>query len=171
LFQERVAEPPAEMTAIERLEYRKICPKDVEECLTGPYKDVRPRTFEPTDHDGQIQTLTSKMNDAHFPPRILHFVIESRNRFAIRYRRDRIHANSYLTQLRWEIWKICMNRSRQSPQDYVAMKTYSAVWDELTLLAQREAAKNPPILVDFDYLHGMLCQLTAECDNEWMPIG
>jgi hypothetical protein len=168
-----VAEPPLDVTHRERLELRKIDTAKLEECLKGPFKDKHLRSFSIDDGEAQQRDLRSKSREANFPENIVRYFIECHNCFHIRYRQDILHAAAYLSELRLKVWDVC---SGAQVSAYVngfdsPLKTYDTIRSELKQLATLESNSTPPIAVDFDYLHGMMCQLTAECDNEWYPIG
>ncbi len=173
VLEDSVADPLPGLTYRERLEARKTDCSRLEMCLTGPYKDLRIPTFRFGEEETQQRSLRQKSEDGKFPEPIIRYFLDSRNRFQYRYRQDVIHSVDYLSELRLKVWDVCSIakvsvslNGFQSP-----LKTYDTISTELRQLAVEEKKSNPPVEVNYIYLHGIMCQLTAECDNDWVSIG
>jgi hypothetical protein len=168
-----VSEPPAQSNLRERLEHRKVTATDLQACVSPPFKSPRMQAFD-LDSDPENRTLRKKSEDAQLPEDLILYFIEMRNFFSYRYRQDMILAADYINRLRLKIWSTCF-QSRMpfssTGGPYAPIVSYSQISADLQALAKSEAQRNPPVQVDFEYLHGMMCQLTAECLNDWRPIG
>jgi len=172
VLEDSVTDPLPGLTYRERLEARKIDSSKLENCLTGPYKDLRTPTFRFGEEEAQQRSLRKKSKDGRFPESIIRYFLETRNHFQYRYRQDVIHSADYLSELRLKVWGVCSIakvsislNGFQSP-----LKTYETICKELTQLAVEEERSSPPVEISYPYLHGIMCQLTAECDNDWVPI-
>jgi hypothetical protein len=174
LLRKGVAAPPFGSTLTERLEHRKVSRENVETCISGPFRSPTSGHFD-LDADPEDRSLRQKCEEAGLPNDLTRFFVESRNRFYVRFRMDRVHALGYLENLRWKVWGRCVagRSAASSIGNYTPGKAYREIRSDLERLASEENAQcpPPPIEVDLDYLHGMMCQLTAECNNEWQAIG
>jgi len=172
VLEDSVADPLPGLTYRERLEARKIDSSKLENCLTGPYKDLRIPTFKFGQDETQQRSLRKKCEDGRFPEPIIRYFLDSRNHFQYRYRQDVIHSADYLSELRLRVWDICSFAKISASLNgfHSPLKTYDTIRDELRQLAVEETKSNPSIEINYNYLHGVMCQLTAECDNDWVPI-
>lgn len=173
-LRENVAAMPFGLTRTERLELRKVSRQDLEPCLNVPVRSPTLSHFD-LDADPENRSLRQKCESAGLSNDLARFFIESRNRFYVRFRRDNLHALGYIEDLRWKVWERCIagRSATSSSGDYTPGKAYREIRNELERLASQENAQlsPPPVEVDFAYLHGIMCQLTAECNNEWQAIG
>jgi hypothetical protein len=172
VLEDSVADPLPGLTYRGRLEARKIDSSKLANCLTGPYKDLRIPAFRFGEEETQQRSLRKKSKDGKFPEPIIRYFLDSRNHFQYRYRQDVIHSADYLSELRLKVWDVCSFakvsvslNGFQSP-----LKTYETICKELRQLTVEERRSSPPVEINYPYLHGIMCQLTAECDNDWVPI-
>lgn len=165
-----VTEPLPEWTYREKVERRKIRPDDVRECLLGPYKDPQLAQFD-LNADPAHRNLRQKTVDGKLPAHWAEYFIECRNYFHLHFKEDFVNAAFYLNELRRKVWDICIEQKMTATTQgsYSPLITYKLIRDGLKQLEDRES-NHSPIPVDFDYLHGMLCQLTAECHHDWYPL-
>lgn len=173
LLEESVLPDLSDLTYQEKINRRKISPEQLISCLTGPYKTEHPVNFRFDEGEHQPRSLRKKSEDGKFSEDIIRYFLDSRINFQCHYRRDVIHAADYLSQLRLKVWDVCTNgkiSANLEKPNYPPSKTYQTICQELKLLAVEEEKANPPIKVDYQYLHGIMCQLTAECDNEWLLV-
>ena len=167
IIEAKVEEDIPEATYREILERRKVTPNEVEACLSSSrFVEIQPNQFN-IDSDPEHRTLRRKLTDAMFPEPVKRFFVESRILFMIRFRKDFIHASEYLRQLRWRVFRLCVDIQTSAQQSTDYRPTYNLLKEELVSLAEKENRTHPTIQVDYDYLHGMVCQLTAECYHEW----
>lgn len=166
-IEEHIDEPPLEARHTELLEFRKVKVDDIERCLTAPFKSPSLKLFN-IETDPEHRSLHEKLHK--FPKPFTKLFIESRNRFQVRYRKDVINCADYLKELRWKVWNVCVEVQLSVENSLPFKPIYNATRQELANLAEEENRISPPIIVDADYLHGMMCQLTAECDNEWFAV-
>ncbi|CAG1015808.1 hypothetical protein ANRL4_05601 [Anaerolineae bacterium] len=172
-IEEAVAEPPAHGNLRERLEHRKVTALDLQDCIGPPFKSPTMQAFD-LGLDPENRTLRKKSEDANLPEDLIIFFIGMRNYFSYRCRQDMINAADYVNHLRLKVWSTCFRARMPILADgttYTPVVAYSQIWADLQAVADGEAQHNPPVQVDFEYLHGMMCQLTAECLNDWRPIG
>ncbi len=168
LLERSVSENRPETTYRDKLEKRKVTDLQVSECFVAPFKDPHISTFNTSDNPEQNLTLREKSERAGFPEHFIKYFLESRNSFIIRYRQDFIHAVKYTSELRLKVWDLCI-ASSLGDASHIG-RSYKAIRSDLEKLAKEENENFPPVIVDFHYLHGILCQLTAECDNYWEPL-
>ncbi len=155
------------LTLREILEARKITVQDVENCFNIPFQDTQPGNFDFSSDNNR--TLEQKMRDAEFSNPLKRYFLESRNRFTSRFLKDAIHSANILKDLRWKVWSICIEAQTSTASgNHIAL--YDSIKSELRELARKENESNPGITIDYDYVHGMLCQLTAECNHEWIAL-
>lgn len=152
-------------TLREILETRKIVSQDVHNCFDIPFKTTNNSHFDLSADNKR--TLIQKMEDAGFPNPLKKYFLESRNRFTIRLLKDSVHSADYLDDLRWKVWSICVEKSQPDSTSGGYFALYESIKSELKTLAINESQSFTEITIDYDYLHGMLCQLTAECNHEW----
>jgi len=160
---------PATATIEEAIEMRKIRLPDLEKCITGPFSEPRLEQFmiEEKHDDLQRRTLRQKTEKLKtVDPKAVEYFINSRTFFAVKFRQQQSYAALYIAELRQSVWGICHSKSVLN--DGKLEETYKAILEGLYKLADQQQKKDSPIDdVDFDYLHGMMCQLTAECHYEW----
>jgi hypothetical protein len=170
IIEAKADEDIPEATYREMLERRKVDANEVEACLNSNlFRQTQPSQFD-IDVDPENRTLRRKLSDAEFPEFLKRFFIESRNRFMSRFRKDFIHASEYLRELRWKVWNLCVDVQTSTQQDSDYRPNYNLLKAELVRLAETENRNQPTIELDYDYLHGMVCQLTAECNHEWSSL-
>ncbi len=161
--------PPATATSAESIELRKVRPHNIEICISGPFIDAHLTQFvlDEKHDEPQRRTLrqkTKKLNS--IDPKAVEYFISSRNFFAIKFRQQQSYAASYIAELRHLVWGICHRNTVMNGGEIG--QTYAAILNELEKLADQQQRKNVPVDdVDREYLHGMMCQLTAECHYEW----
>ncbi|MCB8948206.1 MAG: DUF4297 domain-containing protein [Ardenticatenaceae bacterium] len=168
LLRKRV-KPPDTATYEEAIELRKIRVEDLEDCISAPYTETRLSNFvfSKTSEEPQKRKLCQKTKDLPGGP---NYFIESRNYFAILYRQQLSFAAEYIAHLRHRVWTVCHTNKIQFIDGQKPLKTYQEIVKGLTKLVENEQNKKPPIEVTLDYLHGMMCQLTAECLHDWYPL-
>ena len=125
LLRENVATMPFGLTLAERLELRKVSRQNLEPCLSGPFRSPTSGHFD-LDADPENRSLRQKCEEAGLPDDLTRFFAESRNRFYVRFRMDRVHALDYLDNLRWKVWERCVaGRSTvSSVNNYTPGKAY-----------------------------------------------
>ncbi|MEZ4514975.1 MAG: dsDNA nuclease domain-containing protein [Chloroflexota bacterium] len=169
LLRERVKAPDT-ATYEQAIEMRKIRLQDLEKCVVGPFREPNLNQFDLNDEneESQIRDLRQKTEDLN--TNFAKYFIESRNYFSYLYRQQISFAALYIAELRYAVWGICHRGKVFSSDDRKPIQTYKKIINGLEDLATREQLKQPPIDVTSDYLHGMMCQLTAECHHDWYPL-
>lgn len=160
--------PQPDLTYSECLRYRKLDLPMVESCFSSPQAVIRAGRFS-IENEPNRASLIEKTRRAKFPENITQYFVESRNFFASRFVQDVIHAADYLEGLRMRLWGMCVRLQVQSSPDNV-LAEYSLILDGLQGLADQESKSNSIVDVNLEYLHGMLCQLTAECHHDWYRL-
>lgn len=161
--------PEDEHTLEEILRARQLKANDIEECFREAEQITQSDSF--LIHDvANIRNLRQKTIEARFPPQWSNYFIDYRNQFASRYRKDVIYAEEYLSRLRLRVWDVCNEQKLDLSEPYKSIVEYRVIRSNLKELLKTELETEPPIKVDFDYLHGMMCQLTAECCHDWYSL-
>lgn len=161
--------PEDECTLEEILRARQLKADDIERCFRGAEQITQSNSF--LIHDASdIRNLRQKTIEAQFPSQWSTYFIDYRNQFARRYREDVIYAEEYLSKLRLRVWDVCNEQKLYPTEPYKSFVEYRVIRRNLKDLLKKELEDKPPIRIDFEYLHGMMCQLTAECCHDWYPI-
>jgi hypothetical protein len=166
-MQSRIVEVLPEATIQQQLECRIFSRKDIDLCITGPFRDARLANFEFAS-DPEYLSLRQKSERRRLPDNLIRNLIELRIYFLQRSRDDIIVAPDYLNQLRLKV--LATSQSARMVSSIGQRISLKDVWDALDRLAQDEIECKPPVRIDAFYLRGILCQLTSECINDWEPI-
>lgn len=165
----RRVKPPASASYEEAIELRKVRLKDLEACLVGPFTEPSLGQFLLNDGYDELQKRDLRQKTENLDPGLAEFFIESRNYFAVLYRQQLSYV-SYVNQLRIAVWSVCHKHKVLAESEAKPIQTYGKILVGLDRLVERERNKSTPIDVTPEYLHGMLCQLTAECRHDWYPL-
>lgn len=152
-------------TLREILEARKITPNDINNCFAAPFQITYADGFKFNQNNKRTLIENTVFNTSK------EILLESRNRFATRFFKDRSHSADYLDNLRWKVFTICVEKQPSAYSDnHIAL--YDSIKSDLRNLAvtENQSISDSGVKVDYDYLHGMLCQLTAECNHEWVSL-
>lgn len=169
LLRERV-KPPDTATYEQAIEMRKIRLQELEDCLTGPYREPNLKSFSFNYEDEELQLRDLRQKTEFLDPNEAAFFIASRNYFSVFYRQQKSYVASYIDQLRHSVWSVCHKKKVLAVEGTKPVQTYRSIIQGLEELVEREQVKQPPIDITFEYLHGMMCQLTAECNHDWYPL-
>lgn len=169
LLRERV-KPPDTATYEQAIEMRKIRLEDLERCVVGPFREPNLNQFDLSDENEESQIRDLRQKTESLPPNLAEYFIESRNYFYVLYRQQIGFDASYIANLRHLVWGICHRQKVFSANDNKPIQTYREILKGLEELSAHEQIIQPPIDVTPDYLHGMMCQLTAECHHDWYPL-
>lgn len=169
LLREAVKRPDT-ATDKEAIEMREIRSSDLENLITGPFTELQMGQFtlDGTHDESQQRDLRQKTKE--FDPKSAAYFIDSRNYFAVLYWQQVSYAKSYIDHLRHRVWGVCHRYKIEAADGQNAMQTYRTILKGLNELANHEKNLDPPIEVTPDYLHGMMCQLTAECYHDWYTL-
>lgn len=158
--------PKEELSYEEVLKERELSYNDLESCIGPPFSTRLIPQFTLSDSD--TVSLQEKTIKAGFPANIQRYFLESRNYFSAKYYLSMADSAEYIADLRMKIWRICIERQMRS-QTNPAIAQYSDVLADLNDLVTQEK-DHAPFELSRELVHGMLCQLTAECHHDWhMP--
>lgn len=162
--------PPDTATYEQAIEMRKVRPADLEKCFQYPIAISNLNHFQLDGIHEEQQRRDLRQKATVVNPKLAEYFIESRNYFAFLYRQQHSSTTSYVAQLRLAVWSVCQRQKVYTRGIDRPIQTYETILRGLEELAKREQNKQPPFEVSFDYLHGMMCQLTAECLHDWYPL-
>jgi hypothetical protein len=169
LLRRRVKAPDT-ATYQEIIQMRQIRSHDLETCISGPFTNPKGNQFLLGHGYEEPQMRSLRQKTELLPHNVAQYFIESRNRFAYIYHQQVSFAASYISDLRHAVYSVCHHKKVFALDNAPPMQNYKTIYSSLEELAKHEQAKRPPIEVTTDYLHGMMCQLTAECHHDWYPL-